>query len=73
MTGTGQRCFETLVQACLVIVDQELLDHRLQLAGTEDPRWSSTSRLAVSTRRSAHDFARGESRAAVGSGSAAET
>ena len=28
--------FETLVRACLVIVDQELLDHRLQVAGTED-------------------------------------
>jgi hypothetical protein len=28
--------FETLVRACLVIVDQELLDHRLQVVGTQD-------------------------------------
>src|SRR5262249_21201616 len=28
--------FETLVRACLMVVDQELLDHGLQLAGTED-------------------------------------
>jgi hypothetical protein len=28
--------FKTLVRACLVIVDQELLDHRLQVAGAED-------------------------------------
>ncbi len=27
--------FETLVRACLVIVDQELLDHRLQMASAE--------------------------------------
>ena len=28
--------FETLVRACLVIVGQELLDHRFQVAGAED-------------------------------------
>jgi len=28
--------FQTLVWACLVIVDEELLDHRLQVAGGEN-------------------------------------
>ena len=39
--------FDPLVRARLVIVSQELLDHRLQVASAEDPRWSSSSRRPV--------------------------
>ena len=42
--GVRAALIEALVRAGLVVVDQELFDHRLQVAGAEDEQWSSSPR-----------------------------
>ncbi len=55
----GAALFESLVRARLVIVDEELLDHRLQMASAEDEQVVQQLSRAVPMNLSAIEFARG--------------